>query len=458
MRDLRSLFLVAGIIALAGCGSLNSSSPNPQSGAASINVSMQDMPPTGVDILSFQATVTGISLQPGNVPLMTVQTRMELTQLQTMAAYMGTISVPAGTYTGMTIALANPQMTYLNDSGGMMMGGSCAIGQICQMTPTMMASSVTINGAPFPLTVQKDTPLDMLIDFDLMNSMQSNMNVNPTMSSMMRQPMTGSSAFGEMDDMIGQIQSVGSSNQLTMQFAQGMPSMSIATDSSTVFENFDSIGKSNNFTGLAAGQIVEADLQLMAAGVLHATRVQLESATAQELDGIIVAINNSTQFDMVVMNEGLSVPGIGIGDVVRTNIQAGAMFDVDDQNLPISGMSFGSAADLAVGQMVRVEPMTAVVPGTPPQVGTNHVRLVNAFLTATVASKINATDFMANGLPAIFTSSGLSNMRVSTSSQTDFDGVSGMSGLTGGDTVSLRGPMFMQSGNLVMIASHIRKR
>lgn len=460
MRHLRYALALAVVTALAGCGnwSISGSTLNPPSGNSQVNISIQDMAPMGATILSFQATVTGITLQPGNVNLMATQTRMEMTQLQTMAAYMGTMSVPVGVYTGMTITLANPRITYMNTSGGMMMGGSCAIGQICQMTPTMMASSVTITGAPFPLVVQDNMPLDMVMDFDVMDSMQSNMSVNPTMSSMMREPMTGSGAFGEMNDMIGQIQSVSGSNQFTMQFAQGMPSMTITTDSSTVFEDFDSIGKSNDFSGLAAGLIVEVDLQVMAAGVLRATRVKLESATGQELDGMVVAINNATQFDMVVMNEALSVPGISIGDMARVNMQAGTMFDVDDQSLPMSGMTFAGSADMAVGQMVRVEPMAAAVPGTPSQVTTNRVRLLCTFFTATLASKINATDFMVNGLPGLMTSAGMSGMRISTSTQTQFEGVTGMGGLNAGDTVSLRGPMFMQGGSPVMIAGIVRKR
>jgi hypothetical protein len=77
------------------------------------------MPPTGVTLLSFQATVTGISMQPGNVSLLNSPISLEISQLQAMSA---SISVPAGNHTGMTVTLMNPRMTFLNNTGGTMGG------------------------------------------------------------------------------------------------------------------------------------------------------------------------------------------------------------------------------------------------------------------------------------------------------------------------------------------------
>ena len=421
------------------------------------------MPPAGVIMLSFQATVTGISMQPGNVSLLNSPMSLEMSQLQAMSAYMGTVSVPAGTYTGMTVTLTNPRMTFLNNTGGimggMMGGGTCANGQICQLTPTMMASSVNITGSPFPLAVQANTPFNLQMDFDLMDSMQSNMSMNPVMTSMMQQVSPGSSMLDEMDDMIGQVASVDTANsQFKMSFVQGMPSMTITVDANTTFEDFDSIGKTNNFSGLSQGQIVLAKMQLMAGGTLHAGKVRFESNNPQVMDGMIVAINSPTQFDMVMMNEAPAFQGVSIGDVLRMNIQAGTMFDIDDMDMPVSGMTFAGASDMMVGQMVQTEPTSALVPGTPPQLSTSHLRLMKTWMTAKVASKIDAATFTVNNLPGIFATSGVSSMKISTSLQTNFENVSGVSALNVGDSVSVRGPMFMVSGTPTMVASKVQKR
>ena len=467
---MRSLILAAMsfvFLAVAGCGGGTTSvtTPPPPQGAALVSVSLHDMPPMGVTVLSFQATITGISMQPGNVSLLNTNMSLEMTQLQAMSAYMGTVSVPAGNYTGMTITLTNPRMTFLNNTGGMMGGmgmmggGTCANGQICQLTPTMMASSVTISGSPFPVTVQANTPLHLQMDFDLMDSMQSNMSMNPMMTSTMQQQMPGSSMFDEMDDMMGQVSSVNAgNNQFQMSFVQGMPSMTISVDNSTVFEHFDSIGKPNTMAGLLQGQIVQAKIQLMAGGTLHAAKVRFEGSNSQVMGGMIVAINNSTQFDMVVMNEAPAFQGVNIGDVLRMNLQAGTAFDVDDMDMPVNGMSFAGASDLMIGQMVQIEPTSALVSGTPPQLNTGHVRLMKSWLTAKVASKIDANTFTVNNLPGMFTAAGFSTMKISTSTQTEFDNVSGMSALNGGDTVSIRGPMFMTTGGPTVITSKVQKR
>lgn len=461
MKVLQVIVLSVALIALAGCGGGPSSviNPPPPQGAAQVSVSLHDMPPMGVTLLSFQATVTGISMQPGNVSLLNSSMSLEMSQLQAMSAYMGTISVPAGNYTGMTVTLTNPRMTFLNNTGGTMNGGICANGQICQLIPTMMASSVSITGSPFPLSVQVNTPFNLQMDFDLMDSMQSNMSMNPVMTSMMQQPATGSNMLDEMDDMIGQVSSVdASNNQFKMAFVQGMPSMTIAIDGNTTFENFDSIGKTNNFFGLSQGQIVLAKMQLMSGGTLHASKVRFESNKPQVMDGMIVAINSPTQFDMVMMNQAPAFQGVNIGDVVRINVEVGTAFDIDDMDMPVSGMSFMVPADLMIGQMVQIEPTSALVPGTPPQLNTNHLRLMKTWMTAKVASKIDPNTFTVNNLPGMFGNAGISSMKIGTSMQTAFDNVTSVSALNVGDAVSIRGPMFVASGVPTIVASKVQKR
>ncbi len=116
---------------------------------------------------------------------------------------------------------------------------------------------------------------------------------------------------------------------------------------------------------------------LMSGGTLHAEKIRFESSNSQVMDGMIVAINSPTQFDMVMTNEAPAFQGVNIGDFVRMNIQAGAMFDIDDMDMPISGMSFAGSSDMMIGQMLQIEPTSSLVPGTPPQLNTNHLRLTS---------------------------------------------------------------------------------
>jgi len=122
MEKLRIAAVIPVIAAMIGCGGGSGNSPinnnpAPQQQVAPASLSIHDTPPAGVTVLSFQATITGIAMQPGNVSLLNTPVTLEMTQLQGMSAYLGTISVPVGNYTSMIITLANPQMTFLNDTG-----------------------------------------------------------------------------------------------------------------------------------------------------------------------------------------------------------------------------------------------------------------------------------------------------------------------------------------------------
>jgi hypothetical protein len=68
-------------------------------------------------------------------------------------------------------------------------------------------------------------------------------------------------------------------------------------------------------------------------------------------------------------------------------------------------------------------------------------------------------NFSVDTLPALFTNAGISSIHVQTSSNTDFEGVSGIAALVDGNTVSLRGLLF-KNGALPpeLVAKKVRKR
>ena len=158
---------------------------------------------------------------------------------------------------------------------------------------------------------------------------------------------------------------------------------------------------------------------------------------------MIVAVNNSIQFDMVMTNEAPAFQGLNLGSLVRVNTQAGSMFDIDDTDLPVSGKSFPGSSAMMVGQVVQIEPASALANGTPPQLNTNHIRLMKTWMTAKVASVMNADTFTLQNLPGMMGSAGFSTMTANTSAQTVFGNVANVAGMTMDDTVSIRGPMFM---------------
>jgi hypothetical protein len=201
-------------------------------------------------------------------------------------------------------------------------------------------------------------------------------------------------------------------------------------------------------------KIAEVDLILFAGTDWKAKRVTLKPPDQPELEGVIVAINGGSQFDLVLLHQVPSAAGLGIGDVVRINLQSGATIEAVDIDPRTNGLLFSAPADLLVGQVVTARAPSAPS-GTPPAVTSDRVRLKSGALTGRVKSILNATDFVVGSLPGNFPSA---QIQARTNAQTGFQGISGAAALNLGDMVSLSGFLLKTTGDPVLLADGVRKR
>src|ERR1700688_526615 len=142
----QTIWMIALIITsapFAGCRGGDSFSTQVQSsGNSPVVLAMTDTPPTNVSILSAEVTLTGATLNPGNVSLFSGSKTVELTRLQTDIAYLATAAnINAGSYTSVTLTFANPMLTIENDTTNAI--GTCGIGAICTIAPTTVANLAT---------------------------------------------------------------------------------------------------------------------------------------------------------------------------------------------------------------------------------------------------------------------------------------------------------------------------
>jgi len=432
---------------------------------STVSLTIHDAPPAGVTVLSFEIAVTGAvlnSFTQGNVSILHGPVDVELTQLGTASAFLDAENVPAGTYQSITVAFANPRLTIQNNSGSAI--ESCANGAICELTPTLSPASVTVTSSPFPLTLIASTPAGLRLDFDLNQSIQSNLSINPSVTFTQLSSSEGEQGQqGEMDqidDLEGQVTAVDSANnQFTLKTANGQ-TLTIQLNSSTEFEGFDKAGLANSFSSMKAGQTVEVNAALQAGGTLLAKKVELKQTETEaqqqaEFEGTISSVDNATQFHMVVLDEMEEVNGIQIGNVVTVTIKSGATFNVDLDGLTLaSGLTFASASDLMVGQEVQVS-MASGPTGT--NVTTNQITLRMSHITASV-SATSATGFTLGNLPSLFTGAGITAIHVTLDPATKFENVTGLSALAVNDTVSVRGLLFNTTGTPTLVAAKVVKR
>jgi len=110
--------------------------------------------------------------------------------------------------------------------------------------------------------------------------------------------------------------------------------------------------------------------------------------------------------------------------------------------------------------MVQIRLAQPANPGPPVTVTANRVRLRTTQFTANVkAGSVVPPNFSVDMLPALFTGNNVRSIHVQTSSDTDFEAVSGVSGLADGNTLSLRGLIF-NNGALPpeLVTKKVRKR
>jgi hypothetical protein len=471
-KALLGLIAILIIGSIAGCGNHNGMNPHPEHNSALVNLSMTDAPPVGVSILSFEVSLTGATLAPGNVNLLGTQPapRIEVKSLETENAFLSTATVAAGNYTSLDLTFANPEITFQNNTGAALAG--CAAGAVCEVKPSAVLAA-TVNG---PFNVMANTQSGLLVHLNLSALISNTLVVDfsaPTAVSAQQQAPGAENELEGVEDVDGTVRAP-SGGQFTLQ-TNDMGSITVTTDANTVFNDFEGCAAAS-FSCLQDGQFVEADLTLLSSGMFLAKKVELSgggqgpggnSEPDDDLAGVIFKVDSPSQFEIVVLDELNNVPNVSVGNPVVVTLAANvASFQVDSNGLNVPSQfqsAFQGATDtsqLLPGQTVQIRnhsmsggPAPAAITIT-----TDRVRLRRTSFTATVSGAPSGANFNVANLPGVFTAAGIAAVQVQTSSQTNFENVSGVGSLTDGTTVSLRGLLFVGSSNPTLIADKVIKR
>lgn len=416
-------------LVLTGCGSQGGSSLT-EGGAGTVPVSltMTDTPPAGVAVIFFQLSVTSAVLQPGNISLLgsgTTSIPVNVSELQTDVAFLGSANVAAGTYSSLTLTFApNPQLTIFNGSGATVGTGSnaCANNTVCTITPLTTNLTQTFSTAPFPVTLSADTPVGLQLDVPLNAIIQTDLSVNLSSGvSLDRLAQVGAGApLTAIGRLTGTIKTVGM-NQFTVSSGDDRTFV-IEVNGSTTYSKFPSGTNcmTQGFSCLAPGQIVKVMVSLMGSGVLTADEVAFVQPAGQQVaEGIIASLSTSgtsTVMQLILERGPKDPPGataLPWGYRVAVTVPAsGVTYAIDSDGFTIpDGLGFASAADLLVGQEVQVVVVPASVAssagtgamgpvGPPARIAftAGAVTLEPSEITAKINS-INSPDFTITTFP-----------------------------------------------------------
>ncbi|HEX3119418.1 MAG TPA: DUF5666 domain-containing protein [Candidatus Acidoferrum sp.] len=473
---------IALIVLVAnGCGgnayNMPTSTPAdnlPQTSAVTLTVT--DAPPAGVTVLSFEVTINSAVLNPGNVQLVTNPQRIEVKQLETDSAFLSTMNAPAGTYQSITVNVTNPELTVMNNSGAAI--GNCANNSVCHLEPAA-AGNVTFSASPFPVVLVGGSPTGFQVDLNVANLLSNTLSVDFNASgaiSVAQLPLAGQpndDRLADVDDLLGTAENLDAADsQFTLHTMSG--DFQIQANGNTQFEIEGCAA--DNFSCIQTGQVVEVDSEVMNGGMFIARKIEAEGSEAgdkggdnnqgeNEVEGIVFKIDDATHFEIVVLGELNATSNVALGNPVVVTLSS-PQFQVDANGLNVPSAlqgAFEQATDtsqLMPGQEVQIRSTSGGnTMGSPITITTNRVRLRETQFTATISGAPVPPNFTVGNLPGLFTSMGVTSILVQTSSQTNFQGGTGLGSLADQNQVSLRGLLFANGTNPpTLIVDKVRKR
>src|SRR5258706_6093169 len=465
------LLMACGTV-LASCGGrgILNGGGGTSPGTAPVVLTMADTPPTNVNILSAEVTLTGATLSPGNIPVFSGSTTVELTRLQTDVAYLGTTLVPPGSYTGIALTFSNPKLTIENDTGSSI-ATTCLTGTICTIQPVATNLSTTITLSP-AMTVSATSSGGLLVDVNLNSLLSATLGADFINGVSVSQFIPASTGVTPVvaEDVVGAVASTDATHsKFSLQNAVG--TVSLTVDNSTTFLNFPT-GTCTTFSiaCVQANQILSVDISIQADGTPVARNVLFEDADSSdiEVEGIITGTGSLT-FNMVTLAESTVIPSLPIGTLTTVTFTGLTPSSVDFTHVDSTQMdtstfvfTISQPTDLIVGQQVQVRRNPASAGTT---VVADRVRLRSSRVSGTYQSG-PSTLFTMGALPSLFIVHAVQTLHVQTASGsvsaictgTSIGIGANCSSLVINHSESVRGPLFATTGSPTLVATRVVQR
>ncbi len=452
--------LVVAVVIMVGCGSNSGSNSNPFSPPASGSVVAFGTDAPLCDVESFMATITTASLVPqaGGTPVdlitSTNPATVDFARLVGFTNILSTASIAPGTYTQLQISLSSPQLVAINTA--------TSPPSPLPIATTLTASTFTVPINP-PLVVTSSTTSGLMVDFNLRKSVQVDGNgqvtgtVDPQF--VIGATTVSGSTVGEADSLYGIVQSTSTSGlpsgftgSFTITVADGVgQTYTVLANSDTVFEG-DGV---TSFGQLQAGTFVEVDAIVNTTGQIIAQTVDSEeqvspSGQRSAFMGRILNVTrdgsgNATAFTLLVEDE---IPGIAgtipLHSGLNVSVTSTTHYFTNWQHWNRQAFTFNPQT-LGVAEKVAV--FGILGSGANPILTAGHVFLrprdvVGNFNTLQAAGSDGVTGaFTMTPCGALF---GAQPITVLTYADTNFTGVSGLTGLTPAPTLTTRGDLFYE--------------
>jgi len=454
--------LVVSFILLLGCGggtSSSSSSPNPQPNTSTLQVNIGDAPSDRLVAVSMTiGSMTLTNSSGSSTTVVSTSIPVEMMHLMGTVEPISLMNVPQGTYKGATVNISSAMVLYMDPT---------TMQLVQKSIPGPMSTTINFN----PILTVGTSPMVLNLDMNMASSVSidnsGNVPMTPTMTASMNPCCTGNSQDpenGGMEHMTGTVASF-SGNSFMMSMMQIAQNVSVNTGSGTQFEGMGGMG------GMSNGMIVMVDATMQPDGSFMARKVQSMMAMSggSMADGIVTSLTGSpvTQLTIGTMDgTGSGMMGSDLAGTMTVNVSPTATFNIDSDNLDMSNLPFTPTFGentIFKGQRVEAVSSSGMMSGGGMggmmgggTINAREIDLEQQGLSGTVSGYAGTaqTTFTLT-LPADSAFTTLTGSTSVTVFQQAGTALGGMTAITRGSTVHVRGLVFFDAGTYKVVAGRI---
>ena len=451
---------------IGGCGGSGHHTTPPPPAEVPVVVTVSDQPPTGINVFSFQLTITGgcllTSAEAGATSCTGAQNLFPVAPDTIQFANLGTpvasdvvsnADVQAGTYTGVLLMFGTGTATVTVDPGSDFTDGNGTTCDntagttplVCQLAPAVSSSTVTANFSA-PVTLTSGTPVQIAIDLNVGSSLVNTtgtLSINPTATVTENSTVGTDGNLVDVSQVTGTVTAVTASSVTITDSATG-ESLTLNVPSTTVVTNFPTSATcttANTFACVQTGNVVTVGI-----GANGTTSLGLNATSIAGNPGF----NSTTAFEATIVQTTPTVEAVitavpsgntdtlTVGQVVTLNA-TGATFSTSSANT-LPGQ-FLTPADFVVGQNVLIDAsaFTAAAPPTLAIATADFVELLPTEINGT-ADDLAMPNLTIDSLDSFFTGNGITAVDAQTGSFTTFNGtVANFGDITTGEPLSFDG-------------------
>jgi hypothetical protein len=487
---------------IGGCGGSGHTTP-PPSNNVPVVVSISDTTPAaeealpaGVNLVSVQASVTGVCLltssDTGDTTCPTGQTAfpatggspstVQFTGLATPSQpdVISNGAVTANTYVGALVTLGSPLVATVSvDPGDSFSDGTTTCDNttgttplFCPLAPVASTTSETVT-FPSPITLTAGTPVSIVVGLDVTGSLTASTSTPPVLAFTPIVTVTQgtTAADGDLIDVnnvTGTVQSISATSLTLVDSATGLP-LTLNIGSGTTVTNYNTV-TATCATANTIGCPQVGDVVTLSYGASNTNPVQFTALningnpgilSTNAFQGTIIATTPAPEVVVTAVAAGNTVPGIAVGQVLDlsfTTTPPAVFSNSTGAALPVT-QTFASPTDLVVGQNVLIDTscptvasvttcvftppaaVTAPTPQGPGSVTADAIELLPSNVSGIVGD-LNSTDltFTVSGLNSLFTGNGITGFSGTASTSATYSGsLTAFTDMTSGDTYFYNG-------------------